>query len=135
MSTQKNVLKIATATALAATSLSFVSTAQASPLSQIKKEHYVRCFGINAPHRNMCASATGSCAGTDAKARDPNAFVFTPAGVCGMIDGGTTQPGKLAAKRIAAYKNLPPAKHKKAQMMHRRAQRKVLKESLNSLKD
>ncbi len=130
----KNGLKVAAAAVVATAGLS-IAPAHASPISQMKSEHYVRCFGVNAPHRNMCATATGSCAGTDAKARDPNGFVFVPAGVCGMIDGGTTHPGKLAAKRIAHYENLPPAEHKKAQMMHRMRQEKVLKESLRSLND
>jgi len=64
----------------------------------------VHCFGINAPHKNQCKTATGSCAGTDAKARDPNAYIFVPKGVCGLIDGGTTVPGKLAKERIAMFK-------------------------------
>ncbi|MEJ2686117.1 MAG: DUF2282 domain-containing protein [Gammaproteobacteria bacterium] len=134
MSARNTTLKLAVVAALSTAGLSVPLIAQASPLSQIKHENYVRCFGINAPYRNMCASATGSCAGTDAKANDPNGFVFVPKGVCGMIDGGTTQPGKQAAKRIEHYKSLPPAKHEKAQMMHRKRQEKVLKESLRGLK-
>lgn len=134
MSARNTTLKLAVVAALSTTGLSVPMVAQASPLSQIKHEKYVRCFGVNAPYRNMCATATGSCAGTDAKARDPNGFVFVPKGVCGMIDGGTTHPGKQAAKRIEHYKNLPPAEHAKAQMMHRERQEKVLKESLQSLK-
>lgn len=126
------MLKMAAVAAVTTTGLS-IAPAHASPVSQMKQEHYVRCFGVNAAHRNMCATATGSCAGTDAKARDPNGFIFVPAGVCGMIDGGTTQPGKMAAKRIAHYESLPPAERKKAQMMHRMRQETVLKESLKSL--
>lgn len=131
MPSRKPHLALAT-TLLAGAGLSAAAIAQAapSPLGQIKNEHYVRCFGVNAPYRNMCATATGSCAGTDAKARDPNAFVFVPAGVCGMIDGGTTQPSALAAKRIAHFKSLSASEKKMAQEMHRMRQEKVLKESL-----
>ena len=132
MSVHHTALKIATA-ALATTGLSLATAAHASPISQMKQEHYVRCFGVNAPYRNMCATATGSCAGTDAKARDPNAFVFVPSGVCGMIDGGTTHPSKLAAERIMHYKNLSVAQPEKAQTMHRMRQEKVLEESLKSM--
>jgi len=125
-------LNITAAAVLAAAGLSVGMPAQASPISQMKNQKYVRCYGVNAPHRNMCATATGSCAGTDAKARDPNAFIFVPAGVCGMIDGGSTHPGTVAMKRIEHYKKLPAAEHKKAAMMHEKNQLKVLKESMGS---
>jgi uncharacterized membrane protein len=128
MSTRNTAMKVAVVAALSATGLS--ATAHASTLSEIQHEKLVRCFGINAPYRNLCATATGSCAGTDAKARDPNAYVFVPAGACGMIDGGTTQPGKLAAERIAHFKALPASERGKAEMMHAKGQEKVLKESL-----
>ncbi|APZ43222.1 DUF2282 domain-containing protein [Acidihalobacter ferrooxydans] len=114
----------------------FTATAMAqnapSPITQMQHEKFVRCYGVNAPYRNMCATATGSCAGTDAKARDPSAFIFVPAGVCGMIDGGTTHPSAAAAKRIEHFKSLPAAERKMATQMHHERQEKVLKESLKS---
>jgi uncharacterized membrane protein len=103
-----------------------------TPVQQMKHEQFVRCFGVNAPYRNMCATATGSCAGTDAKARDPNAFIFAPAGVCGMIDGGTATPSPVAAKRIEHFKNLPVAEKNMARKHHHIMQEKVLKESLKN---
>ena len=131
MSYRLTSLKLAAA-ALAATGLSLPAIAQAapSPIAQLKSEKYVRCFGVNAPHRNMCATATGTCAGTDAKARDPNAFIFVPVGVCGMIDGGTTHPSAVAAKRIEHYKGLSSAERAKAQVKHRERQEKVIEASL-----
>lgn len=51
-----------------------------------------KCYGINAAHKNDCASPGHSCAGQDSKSRDPNAFVVVPAGLCGKIDGGSTMP-------------------------------------------
>ncbi|HYW03614.1 MAG TPA: DUF2282 domain-containing protein [Gammaproteobacteria bacterium] len=136
MSAPNKSLAIAAAV-LATTGLSMsapVHAATPSPLSQLKQENYVRCFGINAPHRNMCATATGSCAGTDSKARDPNAFVFVPAGACGMIDGGTIHPGKQAARRIRHYENLPAAQHRKAEKRHHERMEKVLEASLGAVK-
>lgn len=49
-----------------------------------------KCYGINAAHKNDCKSPGHSCAGQDSKARDPNAFVAVPAGLCGKIEGGST---------------------------------------------
>ena len=50
------------------------------------------CFGINAAYKNDCQSPGHSCAGQDAKARDPNGFVLVPAGLCQKIDGGIMKP-------------------------------------------
>jgi len=52
------------------------------------------CFGINAAYKNDCQSPGHSCAGQDAKARDANAFVLVPAGLCTKIDGGTVKSMK-----------------------------------------
>ena len=108
------------------------ATQTPNPISQMRHEKFVRCYGVNAPYRNMCATATGSCAGTDPKARDPNAFIFVPAGVCGMIDGGTTKPTAAAEKRIKKFESLPPAEQAMIRKMHRERQEKVLEESLKS---
>ena len=51
-----------------------------------------KCYGVNAANKNDCASPGHSCAGQDSKARDPNAFVAVPAGLCGKIAGGSTEP-------------------------------------------
>lgn len=52
----------------------------------------VKCYGINAAHKNDCKSPGHSCAGQDSKARDPNAFVAVPTGLCQKIAGGSTTP-------------------------------------------
>ncbi len=52
----------------------------------------VKCYGVNAANKNDCQSPGHSCAGQDAKARDPNAFVAVPAGLCEKLAGGSTQP-------------------------------------------
>ncbi|HET7161620.1 MAG TPA: DUF2282 domain-containing protein [Rhodanobacteraceae bacterium] len=63
--------------------------AQQKTMMTMKKDHYAKCYGINAAYKNDCKSADHSCAGQDAKARDPGTFVLVPAGVCQKIAGGS----------------------------------------------
>lgn len=71
-----------------------VSAVGASTVHAANAPSMVKCFGINAAHKNDCMSPGHSCAGQDAKARDPSAFVMVPAGLCAKIAGGTTKPRK-----------------------------------------
>jgi uncharacterized membrane protein len=48
-----------------------------------------KCFGVNAVNKNDCHTPGHSCAGQDTMARDPQAFVLVPAGLCAKIDGGS----------------------------------------------
>jgi len=57
--------------------------------AMMKKNKYTPCYGINAAYKNDCVSPGHSCAGQDAKARDPGAFVAVPAGLCTKIAGGS----------------------------------------------
>lgn len=59
-------------------------------------------------YKNDCLTATGSCAGTDPHAHDPNAYVWMPVGVCTEI-GGTAIPGTKAAAHIRKFLSLPAA--------------------------
>lgn len=61
---------------------------QQKTMAMMKKMNYSPCYGINAAYKNDCQSPGHSCAGQDSKARDPNAFVAVPAGLCTKIDGG-----------------------------------------------
>jgi uncharacterized membrane protein len=61
--------------------------------AMMAKMHYTPCYGINAAHKNDCVSPGHSCAGQDAKARDPSAFVAVPAGLCTKIAGGSLKAG------------------------------------------
>lgn len=61
--------------------------------AMMTKMHYAPCYGINAAYKNDCVSPGHSCAGQDSKARDPNAFVAVPAGLCTKIDGGSLKAG------------------------------------------
>ena len=92
MKDSKLVLKTALAGVIA---MGIVGLSQAANAKDMKGDHMAKtekCYGINAAHKNDCASPGHSCAGQDAKARDPNAFVAVPAGLCGKIDGGSTEP-------------------------------------------
>ena len=57
-----------------------------------------KCYGVNAAYKNDCTSpghsCGHSCAGQDAKVRDPNGFIMIPAGLCQEIAGGKTRPEK-----------------------------------------
>lgn len=99
MKLKKKAQKLTVASVLASSALLVAGTALAEGGSS------VRCFGVNAVHRNDCKTATGSCAGTATKARDRNAYVFLPQGACEMIDGGTTKPSKIALKRIENFQH------------------------------
>lgn len=61
--------------------------------AMMQKMHYAPCYGINAAYKNDCVSPGHSCAGQDSKARDPNAFVAVPTGLCTKIDGGSLAAG------------------------------------------
>lgn len=61
------------------------------------KKGWVRCYGINAANKNDCSTAMVSCGG-NANARDPNAYVMVPAGLCTRIAGGSLKPAKAKVK-------------------------------------
>ena len=52
-----------------------------------------KCYGVNAANKNDCQAPGHSCAGQDAKARDPQGFVAVPTGLCQKLEGGSLQPG------------------------------------------
>lgn len=52
-----------------------------------------KCYGVNAAHKNDCQSPGHSCAGQDARARDPQSFVAVPSGLCQKLAGGSLEPG------------------------------------------
>ena len=88
-----NIAKGALMTLLAAGALSVAGGASAADSMGHAKT--IKCYGVNAAYKNDCQSPGHSCAGQDAKARDPNAFVAMPAGLCAKV-GGSTEPGKAA---------------------------------------
>lgn len=96
MKSSNLILKSALAGALALGVAGLAQTAFAgdmsNPVAHTKKlmaAGMQPCYGINAAYKNDCKSADHSCAGQDAKARDPATFVLVPAGVCQKIAGGS----------------------------------------------
>lgn len=85
------LLKSTLITLLAAGALGTAATATAG--GKMDAGSKVKCYGVNAANKNDCKSPGHSCAGQDAKARDPNGFVVMPAGLCEKLAGGSTQPG------------------------------------------
>lgn len=88
-------LKSAIAGALALGVIGLAQTASANPMDNGKMAQQEKCYGVNAANKNDCQSPGHSCAGQDAKARDPNAFVLTPAGLCAKIGGSTSPASKM----------------------------------------
>jgi len=72
--------------------LPLLANAGPAPLPIFQAE---KCYGVNAKGGNDCA-ATGShsCAGEAQMARDPNSWIYVPAGTCQKIDGGSLTPKK-----------------------------------------
>ena len=62
-------------------------------MAMMHKDKFAPCYGVNAAYKNDCQSPGHSCAGQDSKARDPQAFVAMPAGLCTKIDGGSLKAG------------------------------------------
>lgn len=62
---------------------------QQKTMKMMKKMDYVPCYGVNAANKNDCKSPGHSCAGQDSKARDAQAFVAMPSGLCTKIAGGS----------------------------------------------
>ena len=78
-------IKLAITAAVAAV----VTLAAASAIAADKPAQE-KCFGVSAAHQNDCATASNSCAGSAAKDRQADAFVYLPKGLCSKLSGGTT---------------------------------------------
>ena len=90
--------RILTNTVAGVISLGLVSLSQVAFADNGNMAKMQKCYGVNAAHKNDCATPGHSCAGQDSKARDANAFVLMPAGLCSKIDGGKTSPAKKMDK-------------------------------------
>jgi uncharacterized membrane protein len=85
-----SLLKSTLITLLAAGALGTAASATAG--GKMDSGSKVKCYGVNAANKNDCKSPGHSCAGQDAKARDPNGFVVMPSGLCEKLAGGSTKP-------------------------------------------
>jgi len=55
---------------------------------------YEKCYGVARAGQNDCFTPRNSCAGTAEEDRQPDAWVYLPAGSCAKILGGSLEPGK-----------------------------------------
>ena len=88
----KRQVLIATAVA-AALSIPLTSMAQygPAPKPQFTAE---KCYGVAKAGRNDCQTSNSSCAGTSKRDNQGDAWLYMPAGTCGKIVGGSTEPKK-----------------------------------------
>lgn len=83
---------------LAVGTLGVAGTAAASD-NAMGAHNMQKCYGVNAANKNDCNTPGHSCAGTDSKARDPNAYVSMPAGLCEKLAGGSLKPANGMMKQ------------------------------------
>jgi len=89
---KKRQALIATAVA-AALSMPLPSMAQSGPAP--KPQYTVeRCYGVAKAGRNDCQTSNSSCAGTSKRDNQGDAWIYMPAGTCGKVVGGSTEPKK-----------------------------------------
>lgn len=53
---------------------------------------YEKCYGIAKAGKNDCFTAKTSCGGTVRHDRQPDAWIYVPAGTCAKIVGGGLKP-------------------------------------------
>jgi uncharacterized membrane protein len=75
----------------AALAIPLVSGAQGGPAPKPKFEAE-KCYGIAKAGKNDCQTANSSCAGTSKRDGQGDAWIYMPAGSCGKVVGGSTQP-------------------------------------------
>jgi uncharacterized membrane protein len=71
-----------------------VTLVAASALAADKPGAQEKCYGVAAAHKNDCATATNSCAGTADKDHQSDAFVYLPKGLCSKLAGGSLEAPK-----------------------------------------
>ncbi len=62
--------------------------AETATMKPYTASDYVACLGVAAVAKNDCATKTSACGGTSSVARDPNAWIAIPKGVCTQVKGG-----------------------------------------------
>jgi uncharacterized membrane protein len=65
-----------------------VADYKADYLAPTKTSDYVKCYGVAAASQNDCATKTTSCAGSAKKAKQPDAWVSLPPGLCEKLKDG-----------------------------------------------
>ena len=89
---KKHQILIASAVA-AALSMPLCAMAQSGPAPKPKFEAE-KCYGVAKAGKNDCQTSNSSCAGTSKRDSQGDAWIYVPAGSCGRIVGGSTEPKK-----------------------------------------
>jgi len=87
---KKTHLLVASAV-LAALSLPLAAESQSGPAPKPKFDSE-KCFGVAKAGKNDCQTANSSCAGTSRRDGQKDAWIYTPAGTCDRIVGGSREP-------------------------------------------
>jgi uncharacterized membrane protein len=53
---------------------------------------YVECYGVAASGKNDCGTNDSACAGSEAKAKAPDAWIAFPRHLCEKVDGRVVEP-------------------------------------------
>ncbi len=73
---------------VAVLSMPLVLQAQSGPAPKPKFEAE-KCYGMAKAGKNDCQTASSSCAGTSKKDGQGDAWIYTPAGTCDKLVGGS----------------------------------------------
>lgn len=92
MKTSSIVMATAVAGALALPAI-LSTVAQAGPAEKPSYK-FEKCYGVAKAGGNDCQTNTSSCAGTSKRDMQADAWLYLPAGTCGRLAGGSTQPKK-----------------------------------------
>jgi len=83
--------KLLVGSALAAVTALAASSAFAGPAPQ-PDYSFEKCYGVSKAGTNDCQTSTHSCAGTATADNQGDAWIYLPAGSCGKLTSGSTEP-------------------------------------------
>jgi uncharacterized membrane protein len=81
-----NTSRLVASAILAAAALPSLAKAGPAPVPTYTSE---KCYGVAAGGSNDCGTASHSCAGQSAKAKDAASWLYVPTGTCKKIEGGS----------------------------------------------
>ncbi|HZC15908.1 MAG TPA: DUF2282 domain-containing protein [Caulobacteraceae bacterium] len=88
-----NLTKLITSAGLAAAVAAAASQAAAQVNVPKPSYKFEKCYGVVKAGQNDCFSPSNSCGGTATRDRDPQTWIYVPAGTCQKIAGGSLKPG------------------------------------------
>ncbi|MGC1302006.1 MAG: DUF2282 domain-containing protein [Caulobacteraceae bacterium] len=87
-----NLTKIITSAGLAAAVAAAATQAGAQVNVPKPSYKFEKCYGVVKAGQNDCFSPSHSCGGTATRDRDPQTWIYVPAGTCNKIAGGSLKP-------------------------------------------